>query len=365
MSATLLVNVREGADILDTRQCRSVVLPDGRPGAVWRGLAYPLRPDGSIEVTDSAVPPAACRRPEPAPVRIAHAVIEGAEEAWLVVAGSVADRDFAATRLKYGGIAVLRTGPWLGDPVEGVAADWFVRFARPAGGEPLASLVESLVGAPAASPADAGELRLRLIEAELTSSRAREAVLRHELERTRAANTSATAPPDPEVVALREDLAAERAIREATEVALADATRALVDAQTAAEATRTTQRSASPARPQGGGGRRIADEVETVLSTLLPAVRLLRDGLTVVSAEFRERGGLYRALAELQPPPARLPAAWKKLQGVDGWWERHVGTGEDDAGRVYARWEAVDRRWAALVSHKGEQAHDIAWLRRQ
>lgn len=359
----MLVNIRDGLQLLDVRQCRIVVLPDGTRGAVWRGLAYPLRPDDSIEVTDAAVPPSACRQTASEPISIAHALIEGSEEAWLIVAGSVTDRDWAAGRLKEGGITVLRTGPWLGDPVDGIAADWFVRFLRPTIGEPLPDLLTKLVGMPASPRTAPGETRLRLVEAELASARQREALLRRQLARTQEATQLATSVVDPEVQMLREALAAESALRASAEAALASANVAL--AQVTTETAGVTPVPASRVRPPSSSGRRVADEVATVLATFLPRVHLLRDGLTVISAEFRERGSLYRAISELQPPPARLSSSWKKLQGADGWWERHVSTGEDDSGRVYARWEVSDQRWAVLVSHKGDQTRDIGWLRRQ
>lgn len=364
MGATVLVTVRGGTDVLDTRQCRSVVLPDGSPGVVWRGLAYPLRPDDSIEATDPTVLPSACRQPQATGAAIAHALVEGVEDAWLVVAGSVIDRDLAAAKLKAGGITILRTGQWLGDPVEGVAADWFVRFVRPMGAKPVAAMVAMLIGPPAAPPAGSGELRLRLIDAELHSSRAREALLQRELQEAKKANSLTAASPELEAAALRDALAAERGLREAAEAALKDSMTALRSTQSEMEALRAASGPLLTTR-SSGGRRRIAEEVETVLSTLLPGVRLLRDAVMVVSAEFRERGGLYRALAELQPPPVRLPPSWKKVQAVDHWWERHVSTGEDDAGRAYARWDMADRHWAVLVSHKSEQARDISWLQRQ
>ena len=364
MGATVLVTVRAGADVLDTRQCRSVVLPDGSPGAVWRGLAYPLRSDDRIEVTDPAVLPSACVQPQAGGVANAHALLEGVEDAWLVVAGSVIDRDLVAARLKAGGITVLRTGQWLGDPVEGVAADWFVRFVRPMGAEPVAAVVATLIGAPAAAPAGSDALRLRLIDTALESFRAREACLQRELERAKMAASVPAASLELEVAALRDALAAERGLRGGAEMALEEAKTVLQSTQTAMEALRATPRP-TPTMQLSGGRRRIADEIETALSSLLPGVRLLRDALTVISAEFRERGGLYRALAELQPPPVRLPPSWKKVQAVDHWWERHVSTGDDDAGRAYARWDLADRHWVVLVSHKSEQSRDIAWLRRQ
>ena len=78
-----------------------------------------------------------------------------------------------------------------------------------------------------------------------------------------------------------------------------------------------------------------------------------------------DRRALYRGLAELHVVNGRLPATWKKLKGLNAWWERHMSNGQDDAGRVYARLRDSDRIWNVLISHKGEQSRDIAWLARQ
>ena len=94
-------------------------------------------------------------------------------------------------------------------------------------------------------------------------------------------------------------------------------------------------------------------------------MRLLRDSFIVISAEFFSRRALYRGLAEMQIVNGRPPTAWKKLRGLEDWWERHMSDGQDDAGRVYARLGQFDRIWDVLVSHKSEQARDIAWLARQ
>lgn len=109
----------------------------------------------------------------------------------------------------------------------------------------------------------------------------------------------------------------------------------------------------------------LKDEVETVLTSLLSHIEFLRDSLMFVSSELSDRGPLYRALAELNFGQDRMPPAWKKVQGVTGWWERHVSSGHDDAGRICARLDPSTRRWQALVSHKGDQPRDIHWLVRQ
>jgi hypothetical protein len=94
-------------------------------------------------------------------------------------------------------------------------------------------------------------------------------------------------------------------------------------------------------------------------------VRLIRDSFIVIAAEFSNRRALYRALAELRTVNGRFPSSWKKLKGLDDWWERHMSDGQDDAGRVYARLTNEGRVWEVLVSHKSEQSRDISWLTRQ
>jgi hypothetical protein len=114
--------------------------------------------------------------------------------------------------------------------------------------------------------------------------------------------------------------------------------------------------------PQPG---KIKNEIEIVFATLIPEVRLMRDSLIVIAAEFSSRRALYRGLVELRTISGRLPPTWKKLKGLDDWWERHISDGQDDAGRVYARLASSERVWDVLISHKSEQARDIAWLARQ
>jgi hypothetical protein len=288
----------------------------------------------------------------------AYALVEGGEEAWLLVAGSVATRDEAAARLRQAGVTVLRSGPWLGESAEGIEADWFVRFLRPATAEPLAKMLERVIGQRAPGPPAAGELRLRLVEAQLAAARARETTMQAENERLR--ETLREPALDAVVQALRVELAEERALRQAADASATAANEALI----LAAGTRV-QRAVTATATVTPVGRRVPEEVQTVLAALLPRVRLLRDSLTIACGEFGNRQALYRACAELQQSSARLPPAWKKLQGVDAWWEQHISNGEDDAGRLYTRLDRTDLCWEVLLSHKGEQARDIAWLKRQ
>jgi len=334
-----------------------VRLRDGRPAAVWRGLAFPVGPGDTIDVSAPGVAPSECLPADgslaPAGPARRWAIIEGVEEAWVLIAGSVADRDAAETRLRRAGLEVLRSGPWLGEPVDGLDPDWFVRVVRPPTGRPLAALVEGSLGAhpSAAGPSDEAreDLRDRLVRAELDRARAEAAALREEVARLKE-DASTAANLAERLAGLEADLA--RAREELTRQGHGSLPRAPDDASAPAPA---------PASPRLA--RRLQEEIATVLESLLPRVRLLRDSIVVASGEFRDRASFYHALRELAESAARPPPSWTKLRGTEGWWERHVSTGEDDAGRLYAR-ALAGGGWEALLSHKGEQDRDIAWLRR-
>jgi len=106
---------------------------------------------------------------------------------------------------------------------------------------------------------------------------------------------------------------------------------------------------------------RLQDEITALLATIRPDLRFLRDSLTVLAGEFADRRGAYRAVLELGFDA--LGRGWKRIHGASGWWERHVSNGQDDSGRIYA--QRANGSWHLLISHKSEQARDIAWLARQ
>jgi hypothetical protein len=96
------------------RRCRLVHLSDGARAALWRGLAWPIGDDDRIDVAGLALP----LLPEASPVTPGFGLIEAEEDAWLVLHGSVTVRDAAVAALRQAGVEVLRSGPWLGDPVD-------------------------------------------------------------------------------------------------------------------------------------------------------------------------------------------------------------------------------------------------------
>jgi hypothetical protein len=354
-STIMMISIFNRGQLFETRECTLVRLPDGREGAIWRGLAYPLEfPDRRIEMGGEAFPPGDCLHRD-ASIRAPQtnfAVIEGIEEAYVLLSGPSLSCENAAATLKDSGYDVIRTGRYLGDPVDGLEADWFIRITKPKGQESLSAFLTEVLAGQAIgvhSHETLGEYRARLIAGELASVKAREAVLRAEVARLKLELTH-VGQTQTEIDELRTAIELERSLRQEADLA------AFAAAQLANEA-----HADRPVAPPG----KLQNEIEVVLETLLPGVRLMRDSLIVIAAEFSNRRALYRGLAELRIADGRLPPTWKKLKGLDAWWERHMSDGQDDAGRVYARLGNSDRVWDVLISHKSEQSRDISWLSRQ
>lgn len=342
----LPVDVTDEGQAIERASCRTVMMPDGRRGALWRGLAYPLVDGDRIDIAGYALPPVLCRESHTA--RRTFTLLNNEHGAYLLIAGPALACEAASTKLRHAGITVQRTGRYFGDPVDGLAADWFIRFERPAPQTDIAALVAPVLGTGASIPAleTPDHVRLRLLGDALQEWRAREALLREQLETERARNNSHSAAE--QIALLSADLASEREARAVAEARLAQV----------AEAN-FAERSAAPAKP-----RKIQQDVAAVFKWLLPEILLARDSLTVATIEFAERTQLYRALVELRQSSGRLPPAWKSFQGAPGWWERHISNGSADTGRIYARRAAESGSWLVLVSHKAEQARDAAWLKR-
>jgi hypothetical protein len=332
----------EGATILEKRKCRRVWLPDGAAGVIWQGLAFKLGIGDRIDVAANASPPGSCRLWDRSAEQFA--LIEGNTEAYVLLAGSAIECETVANKLREAKIEVLRTGRYLGDTVGEFEPDWFVRIAPAADARDLRSRLEAILGLKTAveNAADTTSVRLRLLGAELLSAQAREASLKSELTRLRAI-TAATVDEAREQTALLEiAVAEEKKIREKAEAALASLP--------------------TPARTVPAP--RLQAEIQTVAVTFLPNIVWLRDSMTVLAAEFANRRALWRLLGELTRCSG-FPTGWKKLKALDGWWESHVNTGHDDAGRIYARWRSESAVWELLVSQKTEQARDLAWLARR
>jgi hypothetical protein len=335
---TKLVTVRDGTQPLDVRQCRLSRLPDGREAALWQGRLYPLLPGDVIDAAGEAfIEPVERPHPQSRPT---VAVVGDEMAAYVLIAGDAAERDHVAKHLREQGAVEIRRGRWLGDPVDGVVADWFIRIEPPEGfthQSLLAGLTSPAVTNLGSSPE---AMRLRVLRTELAILRARAETLLSENRTLRSVGETTEA----ELAALRELLAEQVA--------------ALGKAEAEASAS-TAVRPQSQPPP-----RRLRDEVGSAIATLLPHLELLRDSLEVAAGEFRERTHLYRALSELPVSGGMLPPTWKSLRGGSRFRERHVSTGDSDSGRLYAKFEEVERRWRVLISDKAEQGRDIVWLER-
>jgi hypothetical protein len=252
-----------------------------------------------------------------------------------VLDGSVAVRDAAAGALCHAGITILRSGPWLGDPVDGIAGTGFIRFIRPSANdlrEAIAKILQKSVNAPWVRT-DPGEW-IRALTVDLLETRAA-------LARSDGESREASSETGIELSRMQQENAA--LLQENSDLRQ----------QLAESVSRRQDASRSPGR--------IHIAIALLLASFRPDLRFLRDSLTAVSAELADRRGCYRALLELGPEA--LGRSWKKIQGPASWWERHISTGQDDSGRIYVR--RADRSWDGLVSHKSQQSHDIAWLARR
>src|ERR1700730_13147066 len=165
----IIVAIFDADQPVETRRCRLVHLPDDTRAALWRGLAWPIGTGDRIDVAGPAFP----LLPQDPPGSPRFGLVDGAEEAWLVLEGSVTVRDAAVPALRHAGVGVLRSGPWLGDPVDGIVGTNFIRFARPQVGDLRQAIVKILeytvtAATARADPAD----RIRALMVELMNTRA-------------------------------------------------------------------------------------------------------------------------------------------------------------------------------------------------
>jgi hypothetical protein len=335
ISELIMVSIVDSDQPIETRSCRLVQLPDGTRAALWRGLSWPIGRGDRIDIAGPAYP-LLTQDPTSGPP---FGLIDGAEEAWLVLEGSVTSRDAAAGASRQAGVAVLRSGPWLGDPVDGVAGTSFIRFVKPQTDDLRDSVAKILTGILALSPAKPDPVdRARVLTIELMEAHAALA---------RVQRTQAEVPPG-----LSADIESELAGLRQENIALLQEITDL----------RGQLAEAGPARPEPGrASGRLQDEISALVATVRPDLRFLRDSLTVLVGEFADRRSLYRTFAELDADT--LGRSWKKIYGAPGWWERHVSDGQDDSGRIYAR--RTEGCWDVLVSHKSQQPRDVAWLAKQ
>lgn len=344
------ITIQDGERLVERSVCRRVMMPNGQVGAIWRGQAFPLLDGDVIDIAGEFETPSACLPlvDSLGSLGTAYALIEGAEEACLLIGGSVVDRDRIAADLTADGLRILRTGRHLGEAAAGL--NWLVRFVRPAAGEPLVDRLERLIGPRAAAPALPGgdALRLQLLEGALMASRAERERLRDEITR------------------LRSDRQPEAAVKEPTALDSFDRQAEIRLAEALAENERLREVLAQPTRsmPVAAASNWLHNEISLVLEILLPRIELIGDSLLYISTELSNRRALYRTLHELAAGNSGMPLGWKRLKGITPWWERHLTTGHDDTGRIYASLGRNENCWRVLVSGKADQRRDIARLQR-
>ena len=327
----------DGVRLVQRWPCRTGTLPDGSPGAWWRGVLYPLLSAAGDGVTiDIGVTNAR-------PTSAAHAVLVGEEASWVLIQGDSAALEAARSALIGQGTIVSRYGRWLGESVDGQEFDFFIRCDGPL--DP--SLIASTLATPARKTAEIDPaVQIGLLEQRLANMRVELAGLRAVL--TRMEGAAAVSAPTKQVPELPVQATVPYAeLQEA--VARADA----FEARLAVGPTPVTRATL-----------KLKDELAEALAALRPDVLLLRDTLLVITGEFATRTGTLRAIAEL-PQSGSRPEGWKMLRGAERWWERHVNTGRNDLGRAYARFDTQARCWNLLVGMKGSQAQDVEWLGRQ
>lgn len=333
-TAQAIVVCNSGVEISIIETPELLALPDGRPAVRWGGAAFPLLEGDRIEETGEAFPPSMCSRYATANETWRLVALEETGEAYLFLDGAAAERDVAVQQLQAAGIAVLRSGPNLSSQ----SGDWFIRLS----GVTLAdtSVIDAALGHrnSARSSTPAGIVRERLLSEALRQALARQEELTRQVQETSARSASAEqALPDlqAEVQALRQQLV--------------DLARELAEPRSPPMLSREPHRQIA----------RLEVELGVMVEELLPRLDLIRDSLQFIAVELSDRRAVWRALGELQRDDRGIPVGWKGVAGRTGWWERHVSTGHDNQGRIYARREGSPSRWKVLVSHKQQQDADI------
>lgn len=338
MIAPRLVTVCSfGVEIARVEISSLLSLPDGRMAVRWGGAAFPLLEGCRIEETGEAFPPALCS-PYSSP-ETSWRLVDLAQtgDAYLFLDGPSSQRDAAVGAIQLAGITVLRTGPNLSSE----PGDWFIRLSGMTAA--LKAAVAEALGRSAdrALSETAGATRERLLSEALRAALARQEDLTLRMTELAARSNGAEAAVPrllDEVQSLREQLA-DLAL-EAKELRKVEIQPREVPRQVA----------------------RLEVEIGVMAEELLPRLVLIRGSLAFIAVELSDRRAVWRALGELDRDVRGIPLGWKGVAGRQGWWERHVATGHDNQGRIYARRQGDPARWKVLVSHKQQQEADIRSL---
>jgi len=103
--------------------------------------------------------------------------------------------------------------------------------------------------------------------------------------------------------------------------------------------------------------------VQQISVAIFPRVKFISDDIVTIlmSSVSNARSNARSLLTQLREIDQGT-AKGKKIAELDGWYETHFSTGEDDAGRVY--WRQVGQDWYVYVGFKDGQQGDISKLRR-
>ncbi|MCL6608819.1 MAG: hypothetical protein K6T74_12080 [Geminicoccaceae bacterium] len=348
------MRVLDTGEPVEERPLRRVRLPDGRPGVLWGGQAFPLAEDGSIDIAGPFFAPEVCRPWSETSPKRRWTLFGGFEEAVLLLDGDALARDSALCALRSAGLEVLRAAPVLDPELE---ADWSVRLTVPRDGPPLAARIEAVLGpsSPPSGPTATGDrLRMRLLEEQVRRLLAERDNLRRDLEEARkfdrAPHRVTFEELDGELRRARQRIAELEVELERAHEETASLRQVLEDAR--APSVPVVAPSAERIH------RRLRAELLAFFEAL-PRIELVGESLLALLTDYRERKAVYRVLGELQAGDA-LQRRFKPVRGRDGWYECHVSTGQDDSGRIYVH--RVGERWRVLVSKKEDQKRDLERL---
>jgi hypothetical protein len=340
LPATRRIVVQRGGREIDVTEADLFRLPDGRAGARWGGLVFPLLEEDRIETADIGVAPARCTRWHEASPEWRYEPGPPGFDGYLFVGGDAHQLKTATANLRRAGVRVVRTGPNL----SGSPGDWFIRVAGLDDATP--ARLAAILGEAVARPASAtdGSLRERLLVDALEATAAARDALRADLERALAAAAAARS-------------------RAEADAGLVDRLNEMAQRLATADAENLTLRSRISAAPRPvQAPKSLRTEIESVIENLLPRLDLLWNSVEFMAVELKDRSSIWRVLGALDRQDRGQPTGWKSVAGRQGWWERHFSTGQDDQGRVYARHEDAQRPWKVLVSHKQDQTGDIRRL---
>jgi hypothetical protein len=186
-SEEIEVMVTEGAQLVQRSPCTVHSLPDGRRGVLWRGVVYPLLPGNRIDL--------AAVTTDATPAKAHLAVLLGEQETWVLLDGMPSAVAAMRSALAANRVSVTRTGRWLGDPVDGVAYDWFLRCD----GHLDVAVLSGLIGEQTSASPDPAA-RVAVLEQQLLEAKADLARLDTALRKAiaRPAELPVRGPPEPD-----------------------------------------------------------------------------------------------------------------------------------------------------------------------